>query len=139
MKDSVNVCVGSLDLAATHSVTQTLLRVQDDATKLKELIKFFDEMSNTDKVIVFVWRKNKADEVFCECAMKGILTAISHESGDQEDREQTLIDLKTGEVIYATFWNVLTMCRPYPNIRPSVKYNRCESWLQQMWQAVGWT
>ena len=59
--------------------------------------------------------------------MKGILTAISHESGDQEDREQTLIDLKTGEVIYATFWNVLTMCRPYPNIRPSVKYNRCES------------
>merc|ERR1719341_2732733 len=98
MKDPVTVFVGSLDLAATHSVTQTLLRVQDDAAKFKELMKFFDEMSDTDKVIVFVGRKTKADEVSCECAMKGIVAATIHGSRDQEDREQALIDLKTGEV-----------------------------------------
>ena len=104
MKDPVTVFVGSLDLAATHSVTQTLLRVQDDAAKFKELMKFFDEMSDTDKVIVFVGRKTKADEVSCECAMQGIVAATIHGSRDQEDREQALIDLKTGEVVYATFF-----------------------------------
>merc|ERR1719500_2176672 len=98
MKAPVTVFVGSLDLAATHSVTQTLLRVQDDAAKFKELMKFFDEKSDTDKVIVFVGRKTKADEVSCECAMKGIVAATIHGSRDQEDREQALIDLKTGEV-----------------------------------------
>jgi len=98
MKDPVTVFVGSLDLAATHSVTQTLLRVQDDAAKFKELMKFLGEMSDTDKVIVFVGRKTKADEVSCECAMQGIVAATIHGSRDQEDREQALIDLKSGEV-----------------------------------------
>ena len=102
MKDPVTVFIGSLDLAATHSVTQTLLRVQDDAAKFKELMKFFDEMSETDKVIVFVGRKTKADEVSCECAMKGIVAATIHGNRDQEDREQALIDLKSGEVNFAT-------------------------------------
>ena len=90
--------VGSLDLAATHSVTQTLLRVQDDADKFKQLMKFFEEMKKTDKVIVFVGRKTKADEVSCECAMKNIVAATIHGARDQGDREQALIDLKTGEV-----------------------------------------
>ena len=101
MKNPVTVFVGSLDLAATHSVTQTLIRVQGDnpdAGKFKELMKFLEEMSETDKVIVFVGRKTKADEVSCECAMKGIVAATIHGSRDQEDREQALIDLKSGEV-----------------------------------------
>ena len=79
-------------------------QLEDDAAKFKELMKFFDEMSDTDKVIVFVGRKTKADEVSCECAMKGIVAATIHGSRDQEDREQALIDLKTGEVVYATFF-----------------------------------
>ena len=98
MRDPVTVFVGSLDLAATHSVTQTLLRVQDDADKFKQLMKFFEEMKKTDKVIVFVGRKTKADEVSCECAMKNIVAATIHGARDQGDREQALIDLKTGEV-----------------------------------------
>jgi ATP-dependent RNA helicase DDX43 len=98
MKDPVTVFVGSLDLAATHSVTQTLIRVADDEAKFRELMKFFAEMSKTDKVIVFVGRKTTADAVSTECAMKEIVVEVIHGNRDQGDREQALIDLKSGEV-----------------------------------------
>ena len=40
MNNPVTVFVGSLDLAATHSVTQTLVRVQDEKDKFEKLMKF---------------------------------------------------------------------------------------------------
>ena len=55
-------------------------------------------MTSTDKVIVFVNRKTLADEVSCECAMRNIVAETIHGGRDQGDREQALIDLKTGEV-----------------------------------------
>merc|ERR1712042_318717 len=59
MKDPVTVFVGSLDLAAVHSVTQILLRWD-------ELLDFFEGMSDDEKVIVFVMRKTRADFISSE-------------------------------------------------------------------------
>ena len=55
-------------------------------------------MKPDEKVIVFVMRKTRADFISAELAMKGIVAACIHGGRDQEDREQALIDLKSGEV-----------------------------------------
>ena len=69
MKDPVTVFVGSLDLAAVHSVTQTIIRAREDA-KWGEMLKFFESMEPTDKVIVFTMRKTRADFISTELALK---------------------------------------------------------------------
>ena len=49
-------------------------------------------------MIVFVNRKAKASEISAECAMKEIVVESIHGNRAQEDREQALRDLKSGEV-----------------------------------------
>jgi len=97
MKDPVTVFVGSLDLAAVHSVTQILIKCEDE-NKWEELLEFFKGMQKDEKVIVFVMRKTRADFISAELAMRNIIAQCIHGGRDQEDREQALIDLKSGEV-----------------------------------------
>ena len=97
MRNPVTVFIGSLDLAAVHSVTQKITKCWNDQ-KDEELFKFLTNMDETDKVIVFVNRKAKASEISAECALKGIVVQCIHGNRAQEDREQALIDLKSGEV-----------------------------------------
>merc|ERR1712112_358610 len=95
--DPVTVFIGSLDLAAVHSVTQTIIKCWND-DKWDKLLEFLENMKEDDKVIVFVMRKTRADFISAELAMRQIVAATIHGSRDQEDREQALIDLKSGEV-----------------------------------------
>merc|ERR1712098_929920 len=97
MKDPVTVFVGSLDLAAVHSVTQILIKCEDE-NKWEEMLAFFESMEEDDKVIVFVMRKTRAGFISAELAMKNIIAQCIHGGRDQEDREQALIDLKSGDV-----------------------------------------
>jgi len=97
MKDPVTVFVGSLDLAAVHSVTQILIKCEDEK-KWDEMLAFFESMQPDEKVIVFVMRKTRADFISAELAMRNIIAQCIHGGRDQEDREQALIDLKSGEV-----------------------------------------
>jgi len=97
MKDPVTVFVGSLDLAAVHSVTQILIKCEDEK-KWDELLAFFESMQDDEKVIVFVMRKTRADFISAELAMRAIIAQCIHGGRDQGDREQALIDLKSGEV-----------------------------------------
>ena len=55
-------------------------------------------MKEDEKVIVFVMRKTRADFISAELAMRQIVAACIHGGRDQEDREQALIDLKSGDV-----------------------------------------
>ena len=66
--------------------------------KFDETMKFLANLLPEEKVIVFVGRKDTAKHVSCECAMKNIVVAAIHGDLAQEDREQALIDLKSGEV-----------------------------------------
>ena len=97
MKDPVTVFIGSLDLAAVHSVSQKIVKCWND-DKWEELLNFLTNLKEDEKVIVFVMRKTRADYISAELAMRNIVAACIHGGRDQEDREQALIDLKSGEV-----------------------------------------
>jgi len=55
-------------------------------------------MSPDDKVIVFVGKKVRADDVSSELSLSGIRCQCIHGDREQYDREQALEDLKTGDV-----------------------------------------
>jgi len=97
MSDPVTVFIGSLDLAAVHSVTQTIIKCWND-DKWEKLLEFLENMKDDEKVIVFVMRKTRADFISAELAMRQIVAQCIHGGRDQEDREQALIDLKSGDV-----------------------------------------
>ena len=97
MKNPVTVFIGSLDLAAVHSVTQRIVKCWND-DKWAELLRFLEKEEEYEKVIVFVMRKTSADSISSELALRGIVADCIHGGRDQEDREQALLDLKSGEV-----------------------------------------
>ncbi|XP_034949626.1 probable ATP-dependent RNA helicase DDX43 [Chelonus insularis] len=97
MKDPIQVYVGSLDLAAVHSVRQTILIV-DDSEKEQYLEDFIRNMGEDDKVIVFFGKKTRVDEFASKMALAGITVQSIHGGRDQQDREQALADLKSGSV-----------------------------------------
>ncbi|XP_068619483.1 probable ATP-dependent RNA helicase DDX43 [Battus philenor] len=97
MKDPIQVNVGSLDLAAVHTVTQKILMVEEDE-KENILMSFINNMEPTDKVIVFCGKKATATHVTTELCLKGILCQSLHGDRDQSDREAALEEMVDGSV-----------------------------------------
>jgi ATP-dependent RNA helicase DDX43 len=94
----VTVFIGTLELAAVHSVTQQIRMVEDETCKFDILIKFLDSMGEDDKVIVFVGKKARVDDVASDLCLKGYVVQSIHGDREQSDREQALADLRSGEV-----------------------------------------
>lgn len=97
MNNPIQVFIGTLDLAACHSVTQ-IIDIIDEEEKWDKLMQFFMEMTEDDKVIVFVGKKTRADELSSEMALKGVNVQSIHGDREQSDREQALEDIKSGDV-----------------------------------------
>ncbi|XP_012540510.1 probable ATP-dependent RNA helicase DDX43 [Monomorium pharaonis] len=97
MKNPLQVFVGSLDLAAVHSVTQRIYMV-DVEEKSDLMHQFFQEMGPHDKVIVFFGKKSTVDDIASDLALSNIDCQSIHGDREQADREQALEDLKTGSV-----------------------------------------
>ncbi|KAH8330101.1 hypothetical protein KR074_009910 [Drosophila pseudoananassae] len=98
MKNPIQVCVGSLDLAATHSVKQIIQLLEDDADKFRAIKSFVTNMSKTDKIIIFCGRKARADDLSSDLTLDGFFTQCIHGNRDQSDREQAIADIKAGIV-----------------------------------------
>ncbi|CAH1961803.1 unnamed protein product [Acanthoscelides obtectus] len=99
MCDPVQVYVGTLDLAATHTVTQVIQLLEDnDDVKMQALMEFARNLSPDEKVIVFCGRKARADELASELVLNGISCQTMHGDRDQSDREQALLDIADGTV-----------------------------------------
>ncbi|KAH8321054.1 hypothetical protein KR074_001672 [Drosophila pseudoananassae] len=98
MKNPIQVCVGSLDLAATHSVKQIIKLLKDDDEKYTTIKSFVNNMSETDKIIVFCGRKARADDLSSDLTLDGFYTQCIHGNLDQSDREQAIADIKSGVV-----------------------------------------
>ncbi|KAH8359850.1 hypothetical protein KR093_009100 [Drosophila rubida] len=98
MRNPIQVCVGSLDLAATHSVRQVIELLEDDQHKFQRLRTFVKNMSNDDKIIVFCGRKARADDLSSDLSLDGFVTQCIHGNRDQMDREQAIADIKSGTV-----------------------------------------
>ncbi|CAG4959693.1 unnamed protein product [Colias eurytheme] len=97
MKDPIQVNVGSLDLAAVHTVTQKLMFVEED-DKDAALFEFITNMDPNDKVIVFCGKKATATHISTELAIKGIECQSLHGDRDQSDREAALEEMVDGTV-----------------------------------------
>ena len=61
-------------------------------------MEFLTQMEPDDKVIVFVGKKSKVDDISSDLCLKGVSCQSIHGDRDQEDRENALADLKSGEV-----------------------------------------
>lgn len=97
MKDPIQVNVGSLDLAAVHTVTQKIMFVEE-SEKEEALFEFLQNMEPTDKVIIFCGKKATATHITTELCLKGIECQSLHGDRDQVDREAALSDMVEGTV-----------------------------------------
>ncbi|XP_070386710.1 probable ATP-dependent RNA helicase DDX43 [Dermacentor albipictus] len=97
MTNPFQVFIGSLDLAAVHTVTQKVILCEEEE-KREQLLAFFDSMEPEDKVIVFVDRKATVDHLASDFVLAGINCDSIHGSREQCDREQALDDLRDGKV-----------------------------------------
>ncbi|XP_059051770.1 probable ATP-dependent RNA helicase DDX43 [Achroia grisella] len=97
MKDPIQVNVGSLDLAAVHTVTQKIMFVEED-DKEAALIEFLINMDENDKVIIFCGKKATATHITTELCLKGIECQSLHGDRDQIDREEALAEMVDGTV-----------------------------------------
>ncbi|XP_058057873.1 probable ATP-dependent RNA helicase DDX43 [Anopheles bellator] len=97
MHDPIQVYIGSLDLAATHTVTQ-LIEVMDEEDKYHRIIEFVTHMQPKDKVIIFCGKKSRADDLSSEFVLANIACQSIHGDREQSDREQALEDIKRGYV-----------------------------------------
>lgn len=98
MNEPAQIFVGSLDLAAVSSVSQQIIMTEAES-KRKLLYDFIlKTMTDEDKAIVFVGRKAVADDISSELALNDIACQCMHGDRHQEDREQALADIKSGQV-----------------------------------------
>ncbi|KAH7980841.1 hypothetical protein HPB49_019587 [Dermacentor silvarum] len=97
MTNPFQVFVGSLDLAAVHTVSQTIILCEEEKKK-EQLMTFFKSMQPEDKVIVFVDRKAMVDHLTSDFVLAGINCDSIHGSREQCDRERALEDLRDGKV-----------------------------------------
>lgn len=98
MNNPYQVFIGTLDLAATHTVEQRI-EIMEEEEKYPRIMRFCkQEMKPTDKIIIFCGRKDRADSLSCDFAMNGISCQSIHGNREQSDREQALADIKDGSV-----------------------------------------
>ncbi|CAF0936895.1 unnamed protein product [Adineta ricciae] len=97
MRNPIQIYIGTLDLAAVHSVRQDIEIVKEEE-KFDMLLDFIGRMDAEDKAIVFVDRKSSADAIASELIRKHISCQSIHGDREQSDREQALEDLKLGTV-----------------------------------------
>ena len=97
LNEPIQLYVGTLDLRAAKTVRQLLEMIQSEDQKNAILMNYIEkEMTEHDKVMVFVGRKATADNLSCDLIMKNIQCQSIHGDRQQCDREEALEDFKVG-------------------------------------------
>ncbi|XP_034041355.1 probable ATP-dependent RNA helicase DDX43 [Thalassophryne amazonica] len=97
LKNPMMVYVGTLDLAAVNSVEQKVLIVLEDEKK-SYVFDFIRNMLPHDKVLIFVGKKIKADDLSSDLCLHGLAVQSLHGDREQCDREEALKDFKESRV-----------------------------------------
>ena len=63
-----------------------------------KLNEFLASMEEGEKVMVFVNKKSRCDDIASDLCIKGTSCQSIHGDREQSDREQAIDDLRTGEV-----------------------------------------
>jgi ATP-dependent RNA helicase DDX5/DBP2 len=89
------VTVGSLDLAANKDVTQ-VIEVCEDRDKYRNLLRYLREnLSPSDRVLVFVETKKGCDMLTRSLRQDGFQARAMHGDKSQEERDWTLREFKS--------------------------------------------
>lgn len=110
MKNPIQVCVGTLDLAAVHSVEQ-VIEIMDENDKFDrvsrtynkrkggkpnnvlfsyvQVMDFIKNMADDDKAIIFCGKKARADDLSSEISLQNISCQCIH--GDREQVNLSII------------------------------------------------
>ena len=97
MSNPILVSVGTMDLKAVHTVTQKVYIVEEE--KKREMLNdFIHKMRPEDKVIIFMGKKQKIDEITQDLINNNVKCQSIHGGREQYEREKALNDLKTGVV-----------------------------------------
>ncbi|EEB07575.2 ATP-dependent RNA helicase Dbp2 [Schizosaccharomyces japonicus yFS275] len=98
LKDYIQVTVGSLDLAASHNITQ-IVEVVDPADKRARLSKDLEKAmeDKESKVLVFTGTKRVADEITRFLRQDGWPALAIHGDKAQDERDWVLNEFRTGK------------------------------------------
>uniref|UniRef100_A0A673TY70 RNA helicase n=1 Tax=Suricata suricatta TaxID=37032 RepID=A0A673TY70_SURSU len=97
LKEPMIVYVGTLDLVAVSTVKQNII-VTTEEEKRSYIQDFVENMSQKEKVIVFVSRKAVADHLTSDLALQSISVESLYGNREQKDQERALGNFKTGKV-----------------------------------------
>ena len=96
LKEYIQVNVGSLELSASHTITQQVQIIQE-SRKEDELLKLLDKMSSKDKAIIFTATKRGADELTTILRRSGFPALSLHGDKKQSERDWVLRQFKSGQ------------------------------------------
>jgi len=95
LEDYYQVTVGSLDLSGNKDVTQ-MIEVCQDAEKYRNLLKYLkDNLTERDRVLVFVETKKGCDMLTRSLRMDGYAARAMHGDKSQEERDWVLREFKS--------------------------------------------
>ena len=98
-QDYIHINVGATDLSANHNILQ-IVDVCQEWAKDEKLDKVLQEIGGTDeaKILVFVERKRKADELTKRMKEANWKVNAIHGDKDQRERERALQDFRAGNI-----------------------------------------
>ncbi|KAI9328914.1 DEAD-domain-containing protein [Zopfochytrium polystomum] len=98
LRDFIQVNIGSLDLSASHNVTQ-IIEIMSSFDKKDRLIRHLERMTNEDrsaKVIIFTATKRMADDVTAMLRSSGFDALGIHGDKRQQERDWVMHEFKAG-------------------------------------------
>lgn len=96
LQESIQVNIGSMELAANQNITQ-LVEVVTDFEKKNKLLKHLEQISNENgKVLIFVATKRVADDITKYLRQDGWPALAIHGDKEQRERDWVLAEFKAG-------------------------------------------
>ena len=98
LQDPIKVTIGSLELAASHTITQ-LVEVIDEFSKRDRLVKHLESALNEkdNKILVFASTKRTCDEITTYLRSDGWPALAIHGDKDQSERDWVLNEFRQGK------------------------------------------
>jgi len=98
LKDFIQVNVGSLELSASHNITQNV-EICNEFDKREKLIGHLGRIMNEklNKTIIFTGKKRTADEITRELRQSGFPALSIHGDKKQQERDWVMSEFKRGK------------------------------------------
>ncbi|TPX43418.1 hypothetical protein SeMB42_g04731 [Synchytrium endobioticum] len=97
-KEFIQVNIGSLELSASHNVTQIveLIHEMEKKTMLLQLLDKIDREPGVNKTLIFTGTKRVADDLTLNLRRDGINALAIHGDKRQSERDWVMIEFKAG-------------------------------------------